>query len=119
MSRRSSSSTTEQTKDALPHEMAALERAAAGAGGSAAAAGDAAVECAPAAGGTNRADQDLSALFDKELQRQQRTNYETRPAGKPSRIALSPTMRPSIASGTWHDGRRISTAASASLPEQI
>ena len=26
--------------------------------------------------GSNRADQDLSALFDKELQRQQRTNYE-------------------------------------------
>ena len=31
-------------------------------------------------GGSNRAGQDLSALFDKELQRQQRTNYETRPS---------------------------------------
>jgi hypothetical protein len=29
-------------------------------------------------GGTGRQGQDLSALFDKELQRQQRTNYETR-----------------------------------------
>ena len=28
----------------------------------------------------NRNEQDLSALFDKELQRQQRTNYETRPS---------------------------------------
>jgi hypothetical protein len=30
------------------------------------------------AGGAGRQGQDLSALFDKELQRQQRTNYETR-----------------------------------------
>jgi hypothetical protein len=29
-------------------------------------------------GGSNRSGEDLSALFDKELQRQQRTNYETR-----------------------------------------
>jgi hypothetical protein len=29
-------------------------------------------------GGSNRNNQDLSALFDKELQRQQQTNYETR-----------------------------------------
>jgi hypothetical protein len=28
-------------------------------------------------GGTSRSDRDLSALFDRELQRQQRTNYET------------------------------------------
>jgi hypothetical protein len=28
-------------------------------------------------GGTSRTDRDLSALFDRELQRQQRTNYET------------------------------------------
>src|SRR5688572_1191398 len=30
-------------------------------------------------GGSNRSDRDLSALFDRELQRQQRTNYETPP----------------------------------------
>ncbi|HSC29419.1 MAG TPA: hypothetical protein VLD67_19230 [Vicinamibacterales bacterium] len=66
----------ERTKEALPHEMAALQgllqaqaeirrrevlqQAAAGAGGS------------------GRQGEDLSALFDRELQRQQRTNYETR-----------------------------------------
>jgi hypothetical protein len=67
-----------RTKDAIPHEMAALQgllraqaeirrrqvmqQSASGA----------------SSGGSNRADQDLSALFDRELQRQQRTNYETR-----------------------------------------
>nr|MDP9323403.1 hypothetical protein [Acidobacteriota bacterium] len=71
--------TTERTKEALTHEMAALNgllqaqaevrrrqvtQQANGAG----------------SGGSNRAEQDLSALFDKELQRQQRTNYETRAA---------------------------------------
>jgi hypothetical protein len=71
---------TERTKEALPHEMAALngllraqaevrrrqvaQQQASGAG----------------SGGSNRSGQDLSALFDKELQRQQRTNYETRSA---------------------------------------
>jgi hypothetical protein len=69
--------TTERTKEALTHEMAALNgllqaqaevrrrqvtQQANGAGSP----------------GSNRAEQDLSALFDKELQRQQRTNYETR-----------------------------------------
>ncbi len=66
-----------RTRDAIPHEMAALnallqaqadvrrrqvaqQRASGGGGGS------------------NRSGEDLSALFDKELQRQQRTNYETR-----------------------------------------
>lgn len=66
----------QKTRDAIPHEMAALNglleaQAAvrrreisrqANGGGS----------------GSNRSGQDLSALFDKELQRQQRTNYETR-----------------------------------------
>jgi hypothetical protein len=67
----------ERTADAIPHEMAALQgllqaqaevrrrqvmqQSASGAG----------------QGGSNRADRDLSALFDRELQRQQRTNYET------------------------------------------
>ncbi len=67
----------QQTRAALPHEMAALQgllqaqaeirrrqvqQSANGA----------------AQGGTGRVGQDLSALFDRELQRQQRTNYESR-----------------------------------------
>jgi len=67
----------QRTADALPHEMAALQallraqaeirrrevmRQQANAG----------------AGGSGRQGQDMSALFDKELQRQQRTNYESR-----------------------------------------
>jgi hypothetical protein len=68
----------DRTKDALPHEMTALhgllqaqaeirrrevvQQQANGA----------------STGGTGRQGEDLSALFDKELQRQQRTNYETR-----------------------------------------
>jgi hypothetical protein len=67
----------EKTKEALPHEMAALQgllqaqaeirrrqvsQQANGASGN----------------GYGRQGQDLSALFDKELQRQQRTNYENR-----------------------------------------
>jgi hypothetical protein len=66
----------ERTAGALPHELAALQgllqaqaevrrrqvmQSASGAG----------------QGGSNRSDRDLSALFDRELQRQQRTNYET------------------------------------------
>jgi hypothetical protein len=70
---------TDRTKDALPHEMAALNgllqaqaevrrrevarQQANGSGNSG-----------------NRAGQDMSALFDKELQRQQQTNYETQPS---------------------------------------
>jgi uncharacterized protein DUF4175 len=68
----------DRTKDALAHEMAALNgllRAQAevrrrqvtqGANGS--------------GSGGNRSEQDLSALFDKELQRDQRTRYENRPS---------------------------------------
>ena len=67
----------QRMRDALPHEMAALrgllqaqaevrrrqvQQSANGA----------------AQGGTSRMGQDLSALFDRELQRQQRTNYESR-----------------------------------------
>jgi hypothetical protein len=67
----------QRLRDALPHEMAALQgllqaqaeirrrqvqQSASGA----------------AQGGTSRMGQDLSALFDRELQRQQRTNYESR-----------------------------------------
>jgi len=68
---------SQKTRDAIPHEMTALNallqaqadvrrrqvaQQRAGGGG----------------GGSNRSGEDLSALFDKELQRQQRTNYETR-----------------------------------------
>lgn len=71
---------SERTKDALPHEMTALNgllqlqaevrrrQVTQGSAGS--------------GFGGNRAGQDLSALFDKELQRQQRTNYETRAAAE-------------------------------------
>src|SRR3954463_2255552 len=71
---------SERTKDALPHEMTALNgllqlqaevrrrQVSQGSAGS--------------GSGGNRAGQDLSALFDKELQRQQRTNYETRAAAE-------------------------------------
>lgn len=67
----------ERTKEAIPHQMEALQgllraqaevrrrqvmqQSASGAG----------------QGGSSRSDRDLSALFDRELQRQQRTNYET------------------------------------------
>jgi hypothetical protein len=81
MSRAMEQLETERTREALPHEMAALngllqaqaevrrrEVARQQANGS----GNAG----------NRASQDLSALFDKELQRQQQTNYETQPAAE-------------------------------------
>jgi hypothetical protein len=62
--------------DALAHEMAALQ-------GLLQAQAEirrreVARQSGAAAGGLGRQGQDLSALFDKELQRQQRTNYETR-----------------------------------------
>lgn len=71
---------SEHTKDALTHEMTALngllqlqaevrrQQVSQGSAGS--------------GYGGNRAGQDLTALFDKELQRQQRTNYETRSAAE-------------------------------------
>jgi hypothetical protein len=68
-----------RTADAIEHEMAALRgllqaqaevRRRQVMQQSASAAGQ---------GGSNRSDRDLSALFDRELQRQQRTNYETPP----------------------------------------
>jgi hypothetical protein len=77
----------QRTSEALPHEMAALQgllqaqaeirrreviQQRAGAGGS----------------GLGRQGQDLSALFDKELQRQQGTNYESR-----SNLAERPDSR--------------------------
>jgi len=81
--------TSERTKDALPHEMTALNgllqlqaevrrrQVSQGSAGS--------------GFGGNRQGMDLSALFDKELQRQQRTNYETRSVAeiKPDNPAAS------------------------------
>jgi len=66
----------ERTGDALPHEMAALQ-------GLLQAQAEirrreVAQQAGSSFGGLGRQGQDLSALFDKELQRQQRTNYETR-----------------------------------------
>jgi Domain of unknown function (DUF4175) len=66
----------QRTGEALPHEMAALQ-------GLLQAQAEVrrrevAQQAAGAMGGLGRQGQDLSALFDKELQRQQRTNYETR-----------------------------------------
>jgi hypothetical protein len=73
---------TQRTREAIPHEMAALNgllqaqaevrrrQVMQQANGSGSGAG-------------NRSGQDLSALFDKELQRQQRTNYEQRSQVEP------------------------------------
>ncbi len=65
-----------RTDEALPHEMAALQ-------GLLQAQAEVrrrevAQQAGASMGGLGRQGQDLSALFDKELQRQQRTNYETR-----------------------------------------
>jgi len=70
---------TQRTREAIPHEMAALNGLL-----------QAQAEVrrrqvmqqsnASGGGGGNRSGQDLSALFDKELQRHQRTNYEQRSA---------------------------------------
>ncbi len=66
----------QKTQDAIPHEMAALT------GLLKAQAEIKRREVSQGASGSgnsgNRSSQDLTALFDKELQRQQRTNYETR-----------------------------------------
>jgi hypothetical protein len=67
----------QRTKEALPHEMAALQ-------GLLQAQAEIRrrevmqQQANGASGGSGRQSEDLSALFDKELQRQQRTNYETR-----------------------------------------
>jgi hypothetical protein len=66
----------QRTSQALPHEMAALQ-------GLVQAQAEVrrrevAQQAGASMGGLGRQGQDLSALFDKELQRQQRTNYETR-----------------------------------------
>ena len=66
----------QRTGEALPHEMAALQ-------GLLQAQAEVrrrevAQQAGASMGALGRQGQDLSALFDKELQRQQRTNYETR-----------------------------------------
>lgn len=73
-----------KTKDALPHEMAALDdlmKAQAQNRRSEVTS----QRASGAAGGAQRAQRDLSTLFDRELQRQQETNYEMpSQAGAPS-----------------------------------
>jgi hypothetical protein len=67
-----------RTAEALPHEMDALNQLLRA---------EAEIrrrqvsrqQQANAGGGSGRTDRDLSSLFDRELQRQQATNYETRP----------------------------------------
>ncbi len=66
----------QHAKDAIPHEMAALQ-------GLLQAQAEVrrrqvTQQQAGSGAGSGRQGEDLSALFDKELQRQQRTNYETR-----------------------------------------
>src|SRR5262245_30821535 len=72
--------TSDRTKEALPHEMAALN----GLLQLQAEVRRRQVTQGTGAGNAwgNRVGQDLSALFDKELQRQQRNNYETRAAAE-------------------------------------
>jgi hypothetical protein len=68
----------QSTAEAIPHEMAALQ-------GLLRAQAEIRrrqvmmAQNSAGQGGSNRADRDLSALFDRELQRQQKTNYETPP----------------------------------------
>ena len=71
---------SDRTKEALPHEMAALN----GLLQLQAEVRRRQVTQGTGAGNAwgNRVGQDLSALFDKELQRQQRNNYETRAAAE-------------------------------------
>ena len=104
-----------RTADALPHEMAALQgllqaqaevrrrqvmQQSASAGGG---------------GGTSRSDRDLSALFDRELQRQQRTNYET-PRADERHARAEGRASCSTASASWRGVRRTWRGASASSP---
>ena len=80
---RCSSCDDRQTAEAIPHEMAALN---------ALLQAQAEVQRrqvtqqanGASARGNGRQGQDLSSLFDRELKRQQRTNYETRPRSKNS-----------------------------------
>ena len=77
MNRAAEQLNNEKLREALPHEMSALQGLL-----------QAQAEvrrrqvmqqnAGAAQGGTSRIGQDLSALFDRELQRQQRTNYESR-----------------------------------------
>ncbi|MCA1651003.1 MAG: hypothetical protein LC753_12225, partial [Acidobacteria bacterium] len=67
----------ERTRDAIPHEMAAL-RGLLQAQAEVRRTQVTQQQGAAGNGGAGRQGQDLSALFDRELQRQQRTNYEMR-----------------------------------------
>ena len=104
-----------KTAEAIPHEMAALQgllqaqaevRRRQVMQQSASAAGQ---------GGSSRSDRDLSALFDRELQRQQRTNYETPQQSSETPDAQDESER-STGSAIWRAGRRNWRGASASWP---
>ena len=60
--------------------------------------------------GNNNRNYDMSALFDKELQKQQQTNYETRSSAEqredPNKSALDKITRPGTPAG-----RTVETAA--------
>jgi hypothetical protein len=111
----------QRTADALPHEMAALQ-------GLLQAQAEirrreVSQQAGAAGGGLGRQGQDLSALFDKELQRQQRTNYETRtqletPAAQENQSALDRIR--DLARRQEELSRRQRELANASLtPEEI
>ena len=101
---RSISCTDSAPSDALPHEMAALQ-------GLLQAQAEirrreVMQQTGSGMGGMGRQGQDLSALFDKELQRQQRTNYETRSQVEQTPERQDGTSARSIGFATWRGGRR-------------
>jgi hypothetical protein len=74
-------------------------------------------------GGSGRSGQDLSALFDKELQRQQRTNYETRsqletPQNRENETALD-RIRDLARRQEELNRRQRELASSALTPEEL
>ena len=95
---------TERTAEALPHEMAALNALLQ----AQAEARRREVLRQQAGGGQRlgRSGQDLSALFDKELQRQQQTNYETPPSAETvdKRPMRTTPVRPAPGSGAAAGG---------------
>ena len=93
-----------RTGEALPHEMAALQ-------GLLQAQAEVrrrevAQQAGASMGGLGRQGQDLSALFDKELQRQQRTNYETRSQTEDARRHGTTARARSTGSATLPAGRK-------------
>ncbi len=94
----------QRTGEALPHEMAALQ-------GLLQAQAEVrrrevAQQAGASMGGLGRQGQDLSALFDKELQRQQRTNYETRSQTETRADQQEPARARSTGFATLPGGRK-------------